>query len=252
MPRHIFAIVLLFVFAACKPGDMSMGIITRSATTPLLTTVAPTTQKGDKLPNLQCFDMTPGEYSISFTILPPGAPNQAVAAVAYVRWKLAGQQFQRIVSITNGTVLSSRADAVDVAIQDVSGFMGVGQPANRPYSVAASLTHGVRPNVQQPPIYVPQPAKTLGVSGSGTNELRVSVPEDAGVISFYVMVEAPDASKILVSQESTGSIATFPEYRPLVTPGGWVPLFPGVDVISVLNSDVANAAIATVFFGIEG
>lgn len=226
----------------------------RSATTPLKTTVAASaTLRGDPLPNLQCWNLEPGEYSIAFTILPPDntAHEQACAAIAYVRWKLDGQQFQRIVSITSGTVLSSRADAVDVAIQDVSGLMGVGQTVGRDYKVTAALTRGLRPNIQQPPIYVPQPATTLTIVAPG-NDLRVPVPKDAGVISFYVMVEAPDPTKILVSQESTGSLATFPEFRPLVVPGGWVPLFPGADVIDILNQDVANPANALVFFGIEG
>ena len=228
-----------------------MGLIVRSATTDLVTTVAPTTNVGPERPNLQCYDMEPGEYSIAFSIIPPAAPNQAAASIAKVRWKLDGQQFQRIVSITPGMVISSRADAVDVALQDVSGLMGVGQAAGRPYKVSAALTKGLRPNVQQPPIYVPEPAQILTVAGP-TAELRVPVPQDAGVISFYVMVQAPDSSKIVVSQESTGSIATFPEYRPLIVPGGWVPLFPGADLISVLNTDGANPAIAAVFFGIEG
>jgi len=203
---------------------------------------------GNLINSLQAYDMVPREYSIAFSVLPPPPPNQAVATKATINWKVDGQQRSRIITVTNGAIISGVCEAVDVTLQDYSGTLGINQPAGRAYKVAASLSPGLRATIQQPPFLVPLPAQLIGAGGHAD----FPVDQNAGVLSVYVMAiggTADPAQGITALQFSPGFVSQA-QFFPL-EPGEWAPLFPGTETIRVQNNN-ADTINATVFLGIEG
>lgn len=92
----------------------------RAQTTTLLTTANGLGSfTGDRLPNLQQANLEPREYTLQFQVMPP-VDGLGYATYAYVNWKVAGQQIQRILSVYSGSAISGLADAVDVSLQDQS------------------------------------------------------------------------------------------------------------------------------------
>lgn len=211
-------------------------------------------------PSLQVDHLSADTYTVQFSIIPP-APipsfGQTVNTLAIVRWKVQGQQMQRVVSVVNGTSISGLAEAVDVQVADYSGFMtnafgGPVNPPGRSYKVAASLTKGIRAATLVPPSLALSPGAVV----PGVGLANFPVPPDAGVNCFYVTSVSQgnttiDLQDIIVSQ-FYGSTNNFAASYPLAVDGnGWTPLFPGATNLSITTRDAAGTFM-NVIWGIDG
>lgn len=81
---------------------------------------------GPQQPNLQIDHLEPGEYTLQFQVIEAPQDNIPFSTYAIVRWKVHGQQIQRIISIFSGAVLGGVAEAVDVQLLDQSNRSATG------------------------------------------------------------------------------------------------------------------------------
>lgn len=87
----------------------------------MLTTASPLGSfAGPQQPNLQIDHLEPGEYTLQFQIVEPPNDPFPFSTYAIARWKVHGQQIQRIISVFSGAVLGGVAEAVDVQLLDQS------------------------------------------------------------------------------------------------------------------------------------
>lgn len=198
-------------------------------------------QGGAILPSFQESDLFPGPYSISFSTS-PSLSGQAVSSLAYVNWKVEGQQRQRVISVANGAIISGVCDGVGVQVRDVTQSVGEGSstwnpgftyskgqivsyngimwysltngnigkvPTNEPdywnadaYSIYAQIAPGIRPTTGQPPVLVTTPPFVITKSRS---PITVDILPDMGIISAMVMASSPPGLTSLVSTDVTVS-----------------------------------------------
>lgn len=171
---------------------------------------------------------------------------------AIITWKVDGQHQRRVISIVPGSAISGVCNGVDVKIQDVpiegSRTLGLN------YKVQTTMSRGVRGTTQQPPTLTDTPTKTIATLTGET----FKVPDDAGVISCYIMIaigsfaaaSAPDVTDFQVTfSDPAGALlgATYP----LAAGGGWIPLPPGTQEVNVFNGTAENA-FAQIVWGVEG
>jgi hypothetical protein len=96
--------------------------LTRSFLSTMQTTVNPLGSfAGNLVANLQIDQLEPGEYTIEFQVIEPPIDPENYALYAYIKWKVDGQQLQRIINVFSGAVISGVAEAVDVYLLDQSG-----------------------------------------------------------------------------------------------------------------------------------
>lgn len=107
---------------------------------------------GNPQPNLQIDALEPGEYTLQFQTVETPIDALGFATYAIVRWKVKGQQIQRILSVFSGAVLGGVAEAVDVALLDQSNR----GPTGVFFALTADLTHN-------------SPLVTLGGGGAPIN-----------------------------------------------------------------------------------
>jgi len=212
-------------------------------------------------PSLNATDLDPGEYSISFSLQnPPSNTNvSAVFCQAEINWKVAGQQRRRLISVASGAVISGVCEAVDVRLYDVSGQMGLTQPAGRTYGVSALLAPGSRPCLQQPAVLVTTPP--FGLTPGDT--VNIDIPQDAGVVSTLVvwsglnmnLFDPANNESIAVNQTFTGATEFVSSYIPFAS-NQWIPLYPGADTLQVQNNIPIGTEVGeinvTVYWGIDG
>lgn len=92
-----------------------------SQITSMITTGSPLGSfAGPQQPNLQIDHLEPGEYTLQFQIVEPPSDPFPFSTYAIARWKVHGQQIQRIISVFSGAVLGGVAEAVDVQLLDQS------------------------------------------------------------------------------------------------------------------------------------
>lgn len=126
---------------------------------------------GSPLPNLQMEDLQPGEYTLQFQVVEDVIDGLGSAAYAIVRWKVRGQQVQRIISIFSGAVLGGVAEAVDVQILDQSGrgivVIAAASPTNG--SPVVPLTVPVTFAADEQVIFASQPNVAYGLAAAVNN-----------------------------------------------------------------------------------
>jgi hypothetical protein len=118
-------------------------------------------------------------------MLPPDAfgIGKAVPSVwAEVTWTLDGQQQRRLVSVVPGLSITGQCEGVTVTYYDKQGVLGGGANPGLEYAIQSSLSSGCRPTVNQPPVLI----NSLLQSITEGNVLEFDIPEDSGVISFYL------------------------------------------------------------------
>lgn len=116
--------LLLCCWGCCghETEDMMANRLTKAQITTLLTTPHVLGSfAGNQQPNLQINELEPGEYTLQFQLVQPTIDGLGQATYAIIRWKVQGQQLQRIVSVYSGAVISGVAEAVDVQLLDQSG-----------------------------------------------------------------------------------------------------------------------------------
>jgi hypothetical protein len=199
----------------------------------------------------------PGDYTIQFNLIMPNTGGAAinVRAVALVTWSVEGNQVTRRVNVGNGVSISGNAEGVRVVISDSSDLTFV--PLSRiPYVVAATITKGTRPSVEQPPKLYPRPGgratyDTLAPAAT----IVYLIPADAGVISVFVSVAADPAGVnapipeqgVQVTQLGGTALAV---YDPRASQ--FVPLAPGATQIAVTNMTAGQTIVVNCVFGIDG
>jgi hypothetical protein len=227
-----------------------------------------------------------GNYSVQFAVTGPGGINNGVQAEAFITWSVAGNNVTRRVSITNGATVSGMGQAVKISMYDVSVLATPGTP----YGVSVQVVKGLRPDTENPPFLVPhafvdenatpqviQPYETgsylitadgFAGTGNGTGFITLPIPQDAGVVSAYVLTalnivvpagyQAQGTSPVIPNDmlqvESINvATATHVVYDPRISVG-WVPIAAGATVLRLFNFMPAGqpAVRFSVFLGIDG
>lgn len=212
------------------------------------------TGNSNPVASLQANDLDPGQYTVQFEITQPPDATAPFGIIFYVqaliKWKVYGQQLQRVITVVNGASITGVAEAVDVQLVDVTkDFTFVG--LNNPYKVGATLSRGTRANVQQPAVLQEQKGVLLahGVS------VIFDMPSDAGVISRYITVVGVSgainptdvvAQDILPAPSSDAS-----QNYPLIQTG-WVPMSSGAQGVQIVNNSSTESVLVNVFWGIDG
>jgi hypothetical protein len=79
-----------------------------------------------QIPNLQIDNLEAAEYTLQFQVIEPPIDLLGIATYAVIRWKVQGQQIQRIISVFSGAVIGGVAQAVDVYLIDQSDRSNTG------------------------------------------------------------------------------------------------------------------------------
>lgn len=212
---------------------------------------------GQRLSNIQVNDLEPGEYTIQFQVVEPTIDGLGSAAYAIIRWKVGGQQIQRIVSVYSGAVISGVATAVDVQLLDQSGrgatnFVQTATVVNGSNTVvlSANITLGSDEEV----IFSTQPTVPYGVIGPVTGNVLTLTSPYTGVGGAGVTFFANSHYKVGVSL-SKGTRPTIMQPPVLLTQGVTtvaasslsLPVFIPADagIISALITVTVNGAPGT-------
>lgn len=201
-------------------------------------------------------EFIPETYTIQFGFVEIEKDRDGVLNLpttrAIITWKVDGQQQRRVISVVSGAAISGVCNGVDVKIEDVpiEGNTNDGLT----YKVQTTMSRGLRGNTQQPPILVDGVAQSIpAVSG-----VPFSVPDDAGVISLFPMInigefahaDAPGVTDFQITFTDPNGSALGAVY-PLASGSGWIPLPPGTQTVNVFNG-TAKVAFAQLLWGIEG
>lgn len=207
----------------------------------------------------------PGTYTVQFGVqLPSGATLFGNQVQADISWSVAGNTIRRRVTVGNGTSVTGVGEAVSVAVTDVTdpAFF----PAGNRYTVSISVVRGNRANYAIPPFLVGAKSATPGANNSspGTylvapgTSIDVPIPTDVGIVSAMVVVEDPsipptdaDLLAATVFAENTALGITGVAWHPKLMPT-WVPLTPGLNLLTLANRNGAANIIYTVYFGVDG
>jgi len=99
----------------------AMGQVRKAQISDVITTANPLGSfTGNQIPNLQIDNLEAGEYTLQFQVIEPPIDGLGYATYAIIRWKVQGQQIQRIISVFSGAVIGGVAQAVDVYLLDQS------------------------------------------------------------------------------------------------------------------------------------
>lgn len=176
---------------------------------------------GQRLPNIQVNDLEPGEYTIQFQVVEPTIDGLDSSTYAIIRWKVGGQQIQRIVSVYSGAVISGVAEAVDVQLLDQSGrgshnFVQTATVVNGSNTVvlSANITLGSDEEV----IFSTQPTVPYGVLGPVSGNVLTLTSPYTGVGGAGVTFFANSHYKVGVSL-SKGTRPTIMQPPVLLTQG---------------------------------
>lgn len=217
----------------------------------------------DNLVHLQCnFEGAPEYYTLQFSINYPPSFDFGLAdyaeAIAEVIWAVEGNQIRRLISITNGTVISGCGQGVSVRIYDWSNPSG----AQQAYDVSVQVTKGARPSQNLPPVFdLNTEVGALNEGRGQANRLQVAPgtseflqpPVNAGINSFFfTWYGEPEffADPTLVQFDYMLGPQIFKTFN-LTAQGLWMPYPAAVRRVRVDN-DGATAIIINPTFGVEG
>lgn len=191
----------------------------------------------------------PGNYTVQFSIVDPNNlsfSGDFVRARAEIVWSVSGNSVRRIVDCTDGMSVSGTAEGVAVYISDDSNitFSSV-----KPYAVSLQVAKGVRPAIQQPPVY------SLGIVNlDPDSSIDIPIPLNIGAVSVAVAVTPtaigtaiPDYS-LRVQQISGTTIRKMYDPRQEF----WVPLAGGSNKIGLQTGPSAPATEFQITLGIDG
>jgi hypothetical protein len=258
------AFIALFAFGCWNGSSLTieeqsgedMQQLIRAQFTDLFTTTnALGSFQGQRLANIQINDLEPGEYTIQFQVVEPTVDGLGSATYAIIRWKVGGQQIQRIVSVFAGAVISGVAEAVDVQLLDQSGrgttnFVPTATLVNG--SNVVPLTGNVTLGVNEEVVFTSQPTVSYGVLGPVNGNLLILSSPYTGVGGAGITFFANSHYKVGVSL-SKGTRPTIMQPPVLLTqvaqtvaPGaGFVFLVPEeTGIISTLITVTTTAPVA--------
>lgn len=195
-------------------------------------------------------------YTISFGLIPPKNTNADYRPKAEITWSVDGNQVEREITISKGTSISGRGEAVNVKAYD--DMLGI-SPAvvGAEYTLLITLTKGVRASGQYPifqPKNVQYPFGTHLVNDSYigiANGTGATWDIPLGAVSVWPGISAPAAATnqirfVFLDANGTG-IA-----NPLIDiQGRWVPIPSRAVRVQIFNSS-GVAIDASLLFGIDG
>lgn len=239
----VFSFLALLVVACSGSNEDKSMAITASQNTPMVSSSTGNPPRSEQNSIIQP-NLEPGVYTLEFGFNGMEAGFNP-SANAIINWNTRGQQQRRVISIVSGASISGPCDGVSVKVQDTGDIFGI-SVNGKSYNIQATLTPGVRPNTQQPPVLVTTPIFTLA-HGAGTG--LIAVPEDSGVISVYVLAPTAAPGDILVEMESGGT--TLAQFHSFVN-DDWVPLVPGTSNLIITNNTAGTTIPVSLIWGIDG
>jgi hypothetical protein len=176
---------------------------------------------------------------------------------AVITWKINGQHQRRVISVVSGAAISAVAEGVDVKIIDLTEY-----PTGYKYNVQVTLSRGVRPTVEQPPVLFDITGSQFILSTAPDNELKFPVPEDSGVISVYPFIGYPfdpvtvnpiDPRSLRMTFLDEAEIYNYGFFQPPEI-GKWIPLIPGTGLVVFFYAPTlpTDGIGITLLWGIEG
>lgn len=207
---------------------------------------------GDPLKQLSLQAVFPqaGDYTVEFGIQRPQVPAVIPIVEADITWTVEGNSVTRRVTVGNGTSVTGTGQACKVVMRDVS-INGSGTIV--PIPVSVQVAPGMRGTNKQPP--------TLETNNGGIGVWNVPpggftiipIPEDAGVISVMVTVDAfPEPVAITAGQAVVRQVGAVIEKQYDPRTYDWVPVSAGANEIIIENFGPANNLRFSVTFGIDG
>ncbi len=201
--------------------------------------------------NIDVTDLEPDTYTIQFSIINI-QPSPNIEAIippivqAIITWKIEGQQQRRVISVVSGASISGVCQAVDVKLLDINNQEDPGYE----YQVQVTLSKGIRANTQQPP----QLSRGRFVLIEFGSEFRFAVPQDSGVISFFIYADAgttvqPGEVVIAMTDAVNNTVAVL---SPAPNGTQWIPLVPGTTDVAIQNQSAASGLFANLIWGIDG
>lgn len=227
--------------------------------------------EGNQIPNLQINNLEPGEYTLQFQQVESTIDGSGQATYAIVRWKIQGQQIQRIISVFSGAVLTGVAEAVDVQLLDQSerGF-AASIPSFATVtngSPIVPLTLPIVLGADEQVTFFTQPAVSYALAGPVNGSSIVLATPYTGPNGALVRFFATASYKVAVSLSrgtrptimqppillttkpisvSASSISAPPIFIPI--DAGVISAFVTVDVVGSAGTAQAEAANARVIF----
>lgn len=219
----------------------------------------------NKAVTLQANFKTPGYYTLQFSVEMPTITNntQLLMLKAEITWSVEGNKTKRLIHVINGGTISGTGQGVHCKVFDDSSGT-ISPPVEYPISIL--LTKGRRPSYLQPPTLV-----IPDIIGTRDLLFRVPVlttfgifplPIDSGAISTYITARRESSggvpnndtlldSDLQVQQNNGANILKLYGFNGC---NDWVPMAPGVNRITLVNSLPAGQQdiLFTVTLGIEG
>jgi hypothetical protein len=204
-----------------------------------------------------------GVYTIQFSTIPvggPAVPSFVRPSITYaiVKWTVAGNDIQRIVSVANGVSLAGVGEGCTIQVFDATAIDPPPNPDPMPqYTVTATLTPGTRGSAVNPPTYFPSvfdPNTKVASYGDllASSSAVIPVPQNAGVISVQVTgVSGNPADPLLLNVVQYNPVTNLRAYSAAVYTG-FIPLDPGATFVNINNEDAAHDALYGVAFGVDG
>lgn len=208
-----------------------------------------------------------GTYTVQFSVVSNGQiPDYVFPTVTYaeILWAIGGVTIRRVVSVSNGRSVTGVGAGCIVNVWDATTVQPGIDPVPQ-YTVAASVSPGVRASTSAPPVYYPLLGGTPGVVPpspsvflAASKSITVPVPQNGGIVSVMVTAMAMSSSdppepvttppNVTVNQGPTGSAKY---YQATVYPE-FVPLDSSIQYINVANRDSNAPAWISVTFGVDG
>jgi hypothetical protein len=227
---------------------------------------------GDQAKNvkLQTGDLSTSGYNyftvqLGTTAPPPtAAGNSGFDAVATIHFNVNGNPITRQIGVGQGMEISGPAESIVVIVNDTtpaSWIDGVHAVLGAPYTVTVSIVPGTRVGDTQ--ALLRNAVGTLGnfgglftltPSGGLTPDAFIPVPQDAGVVGFWIAdlpSGAGTGAELHVAEISPASIPVFVFQLSDSLPH-FVPLVPGATQIFVFNKDAVNSTTVSILWVIDG
>jgi hypothetical protein len=204
-------------------------------------------------------------YTVQFSIIPssqfpPQRAGHLIAPTicyAIVKWSVAGQDIQRVISVSNGASLVGVGEGCTIQVYDATNLTGSVSPDPVPtYTVTATVSPGTRGSQVNPPLFIPSTLDKFtgvdcaGALGATPSHATIPIPQNIGATSVQVTIleDSPAAVGVICSQARI--LGNSVQWDPLVNTD-FVPLDPSA-INVVINNFTAAQVNYFVVFGIDG
>ena len=247
--RYLMMLLILILGAACtvetsQGNEDAMRLETNKKGWSASGTL---THRGQKEVSCQAdFYENPGNYTAQFKV---SGDLRNKKVIAEITWSVEGNQNRRIVSVADGTSVQGAGQGVSIKIRDAS-TQNLSPGWDTDYIASVTIVKGSRGSTANPPTFDAGDPVVI----ADANLATVQVPQNAGIISVGVLLATgipgtpiAENSVMVIQMDAGGNMQSRYDPRQFF----WVPLFPGVDHLNIVNNSGADC-IASVIFGVEG